>query len=259
VSNSKAVLALGHAGWPTLSASGAYQGPLPSTCGHRHNGSLVRKRGDSAFRSSGSSIYPELLDKELAHALHEDLLRSILLRSLPLVGSQESEPLEPQTRPIVTLRPRSTFTHTLGAPDDDKSGASPARHMAPITRESRQPSRASWGGHERSASKETRASLSTYFLSTFFPSSRPNESSQNYATSVRARGVDHSSAFVYHTSSVQTSSGPGERSLHRPHAESEQPLRRKQTGVHGAFEALSQKSPPVPWALKIHLDFDSGQ
>jgi hypothetical protein len=56
VSNSKAVLALGHAGWPTLSASGAYQGPLPSTCGHRHNGSLVRKRDDSAFRSSGSSL-----------------------------------------------------------------------------------------------------------------------------------------------------------------------------------------------------------
>jgi hypothetical protein len=153
----------------------------------------------------------------------------------------------------------SRHFHALGAPDDDKSGASPARHMAPITRESRQSSHASWCGHERSASKETRASLSTYFLSTVFPSSRPNESSQNYATSVRARGVDHNSAFVYHTSSVQTSSGPGERSLHRPHTESEQPLHRKRTGVHGAVKALSRKSPPVPWALKIHLDFDSGQ
>lgn len=47
------------AGWPKFNTVGSYRGPLPPSCGHKHEGLIGRQGGK--FRTEGSASYPPLM------------------------------------------------------------------------------------------------------------------------------------------------------------------------------------------------------
>jgi hypothetical protein len=74
ITNSKRVLALTFAGWPEIATSGSYLGPLPSSCGHVHRSSLLRKATDTGFKTGATAAYPPAMDNAIGLALVEDML-----------------------------------------------------------------------------------------------------------------------------------------------------------------------------------------
>jgi hypothetical protein len=62
------------------------KGHLPSSCGRFHERSLVRKREDMSFPSSGATDYPIGMIQKRAEALHNDF-RALIP---PLVGTGKS-------------------------------------------------------------------------------------------------------------------------------------------------------------------------
>ena len=61
---------LKYQGWPQIHDDGAYQGPLPQSCGHKHPKKLIGlKEGGKEFFTEAAAAYPAALCNWLAEAL----------------------------------------------------------------------------------------------------------------------------------------------------------------------------------------------
>lgn len=64
-----------------------YRGPLPASCGHTHEGSLLTKETDGSFRTSSTAAYPANMCKTLARLIAAHLYNRCLCRT-PTVRAQ---------------------------------------------------------------------------------------------------------------------------------------------------------------------------
>ena len=69
ISTSKKVLSWGPNGWPKFSQDGSYSGPLDRSCNCKVTTSLVRRKSDQEFRTTGTDVYPPELDEAIADAM----------------------------------------------------------------------------------------------------------------------------------------------------------------------------------------------
>ena len=74
LATSPEVLSWGPNQWPTFDADGFYQGPLAKDCKCQVTQSLARSSNDTSFRTTGTDVYPEKLDKGIAAAIMEAML-----------------------------------------------------------------------------------------------------------------------------------------------------------------------------------------
>ncbi len=81
----------GPKGWPLFDEHGFYEGPLRQECQCKVTISLAKKTNDEKFRTSGTAVYPQKLDKAIAQAIVEHCLAR--RTRPPLVG--EKRPCEP--------------------------------------------------------------------------------------------------------------------------------------------------------------------
>ena len=59
--------------WPSFDSDGQYQGPAKNLCSCQPTVSLARAPDDDSFRTTATSIYPELMDRAIAKAILHDL------------------------------------------------------------------------------------------------------------------------------------------------------------------------------------------
>eukprot|EP00435_Cladocopium_sp_Y103_P059542 s1184_g21.t1 len=69
LSNIAGIADLGLVGPPQFDSAGWYVGPLPSTCSHGGHPSLIKKRQADDFHTTGTGVYPPLMDDALAAAI----------------------------------------------------------------------------------------------------------------------------------------------------------------------------------------------
>ena len=69
LSSSQQVLQWGPNEWPQFDAEMRYTGPLSQNCQCQVRQSLVRRTTDEAFRTTGTDVYPPLLDEAIAGAI----------------------------------------------------------------------------------------------------------------------------------------------------------------------------------------------
>lgn len=69
LSNIPALHCLGLVGPPEFDSAGWYIGPLPPTCSHGGHPSLIKKRQTDDFQTTGTGVYPPLMDDALAAAI----------------------------------------------------------------------------------------------------------------------------------------------------------------------------------------------
>ena len=87
LSTSLQVLSWGPSAWPSLDGEGFYQGPLKKNCGCNISHSLARTANDSAFRTTGTDMYPPALDEAIAEAIIQHVLQHP--STPPKVGKDE--------------------------------------------------------------------------------------------------------------------------------------------------------------------------
>ena len=69
ISTSKQVLSWGPNDWPKFQEDGSYAGPLDRSCNCSITTSLVRRKADQEFRTTGTDAYPPNLDQAIAEAV----------------------------------------------------------------------------------------------------------------------------------------------------------------------------------------------
>ena len=61
--------------WPIFATDGAYAGPTIANCTCQPTVTLARQKGDTSFRTTATSIYPEAMDRAIAKAILADLMQ----------------------------------------------------------------------------------------------------------------------------------------------------------------------------------------
>ena len=78
VTDIEAIAAWGYDGWPVFDSAGWYVGPLPKSCGHSDHVSLAKASAGEAFRTTGTSAYPPLMDLAIAEAIIDTFVGDLM-------------------------------------------------------------------------------------------------------------------------------------------------------------------------------------
>ena len=76
--------------WPQFDNEGFYAGPLIKTCQCTGQISLVRTKQDASFRTTGTDVYPERLDRAIAQAIINGLVSQRSSPDIPAGGVAKS-------------------------------------------------------------------------------------------------------------------------------------------------------------------------
>ena len=145
-------------GWPRFSAHGAYLGPLPRRCGHRHKPLLGRDQKTGAFVTSAAAAYPARMCFWIATLIVNFCLeRPVLKVEESETGLKAQEIAETQDVPAVTRSSSDAtagFTSTTILPEDqDTSEDDEEGIVRPLAKDFKggvgPPLASKWGGKSK--------------------------------------------------------------------------------------------------------------